>query len=94
VKRRIAILALGLPLVAVFLRPAAAAPLTRPRDPVVVKGSAVPKLKGFAPGLVVAFRYDGGWTQIPVQVDERKTVSFGQIYNTTGGYTFTGTIKT
>jgi hypothetical protein len=93
-KRRIGILALGLPLITVFLRPAAAAPLNRPRDPVVVKGSAVPKLNGIAPGLVVAFRYEGGWTQVPVQVDERKTVSFGQIYKNTGVYTYTGTIKT
>lgn len=93
--RRIAVLVLALPgLVLLFTRPAVAAPLARPLDPVVLKGSALPKLKGIAPGLLVAFRYSGGWAQIPVQVDERKTVSFGQIYNNTGGFTYTGTIKT
>ena len=93
-KRRIGILALALPaLVTLFMRPAAAAPLSRPFDPVVLKGSVVPKLKGIAPGLLVAFRYSGGWVQIPVQVDERKIVSFGQIYNNTAGFTYTGTIK-
>lgn len=64
----------------------AAAPstLTRQLDPVVFTGAQVPSLEGIAPGDLVAFRWDGGWEQIPVQVDERDVVDFGQVYN--GGY--------
>lgn len=46
----------------------------------VVKGSAVPGISGVAPGKVVAFRYDGGWKQVPVQVDERKVISVSSLY--------------
>ena len=61
---------------------AAAAPLNRPADPVVLTGALVPALSGVAPGDVVAFRWTGGWQQVPVQVDERRAQSFGTIYNT------------
>jgi hypothetical protein len=62
--------------------PASASSLTRDRDPVVMTGAELPGLLGVAPGDVVAFRREaGGWQQVPVQVDERKVVSFGQIYN-------------
>ena len=35
----------------------------------------------------MAFRYDSGWVQIPVQVDERAVVDFADIYNHLGGVT-------
>ena len=54
--------------------------LDRPADPVVVTGSDIPSLVGIAPGDLVAFRYEGGWQQIPVQVDERDTKYFEDIY--------------
>jgi len=37
--------------------------------------------KGTAPDSVVAFRYEDGWIQIPIQVDERDVRSYGEIYN-------------
>ena len=56
--------------------------LTRPSDPVVLDGSALPKLLGSDPMRVVAFAWDGtAWHQIPVQVDERDLVNPGQIYH-------------
>ena len=51
-------------------------------EPVVVTGAEVPPLAGAAPGGVVAFAYDAersDWTQVPVQVDERKFVDFGRV---------------
>ncbi len=59
--------------------------LTRPEDPVVLTGADVPSLNGIAPGDLVAFRYDGGWVQIPVQVDERDVKNFRSIYNNLAG---------
>jgi hypothetical protein len=51
-------------------------------------GASLSELLGDAPGGIVAFRYDGGWTQIPVQIDERKIVDFGTIYDSTAtGFT-------
>ena len=64
----------------------AASTLDRPADPVVLTGADVPWLIGAAPGNVVAFRYDGAWQQIPVQVDERALKDFGDIYNLGGQY--------
>jgi hypothetical protein len=60
-------------------------PLARPEDPVVLT-TPLP-LVGIAPNEVVAFRWAGGWRQIPVQVDERAMVSFDDVYNAAG---FTG----
>ena len=56
------------------------APSDRGNDPVVIKGSDVSGLNGIAPGKIVAFKYDGGWQQVPVQVDERKVISVSQLY--------------
>jgi hypothetical protein len=50
-------------------------------DPVVLTGSQVPALSSTAAGDVVAFRYLENWGQVPVQVDERKTVDLGAVYN-------------
>jgi hypothetical protein len=60
----------------------AMSPLNRPADPVVLTGADVPALTGIAPGDLVAFRYDSGWQQIPVQVDERDIKYFQDIYQT------------
>ena len=37
--------------------------------------------KGTAPDSLVAFRYEDGWVQIPIQVDERDVRSYGEIYD-------------
>ena len=55
----------------------------RPTAPVVLTGADLPALVGTAPGRIVAFRHarvDGQpqWTQIPVQVDQRKVVPVRQ----------------
>lgn len=63
-----------------------ASTLGRPADPVVFTGADVPTLAGAAPGDVVAFRWAGGWTQIPVQVDERKTLNYTTVYNGLSGF--------
>jgi hypothetical protein len=55
--------------------------LSRPEDPVVLTGSQVPALSSVAAGDVVAFRWLDGWRQVPVQVDERKQVDLGTVYN-------------
>ena len=64
----------------------------RPTAPVVLTGADLPALTGTAPGRIVAFRHnrvDGQprWTQIPVQIDQRKVVPFGSqpADNTTPG---------
>jgi hypothetical protein len=68
-----------------------AATLDRAADPVVLTGADVPALLGVAAGDIVAFRYESGWVQIPVQVDERAVVDFADIYNHLGGVTETVT---
>lgn len=67
-----------------LLLPATA--LDRPADPVIVSGAQIPALNGFAPEDIVAFRYDGAWHQIPVQVDERAVIDFTDVYD--GNYVF------
>ncbi len=58
------------------------ATISRPSDPVVLDGSALPKLTGGDPMHVVGFAWNGVvWHQIPVQVDERDLVNPGQIYH-------------
>ncbi len=47
----------------------------------VLKGADLPMFKGTAPDSLVAFRYEDGWIQIPIQVDERDMRSYGEIYN-------------
>ncbi|WP_421118070.1 hypothetical protein ACE2AJ_11760 [Aquihabitans daechungensis] len=65
-------------------------PLTRPAAPVVLTGSKLNRLGGWASDRVVAFRWaSGAWQQIPVQVDQRKVVPYGSqpSSNTTPGTT-------
>ena len=83
--------ALALFLSALVAGASGAATLDRPADPVVLTGADVSALLGAAPGDIVAFRYDSGWVQIPVQVDERAVVDFADIYNHLGGVTETVT---
>ena len=65
--------------------------LDRPADPVVLTGAQVPGLASTPAGDVVAFRWiDDSWFQVPIQVDERKSIDLGQVYNGNyGGYTTT-----
>jgi hypothetical protein len=60
--------------------PGQASTLTRDLDPVVLEGSDLPWLLGTAVDRVVAFRYEDGWVQIPVQIDERDQLDFGAVY--------------
>jgi len=52
----------------------------RNADPVVLQGSQAQRVLGAAPGNVVAFRWQDGWRQVPVQVDERAVVHIGSAY--------------
>ena len=56
--------------------------IARPADPVVVRGADVPRLAEGPADRVVAFRAaSGGWTQIPVQVDERLDTTMADVYD-------------
>jgi hypothetical protein len=55
----------------------------RDADPVVLTGADVPGLEGVEPGSIVAFKYDGRWRQIPVQVDERAMIDYKAVRQTT-----------
>ncbi|UCD28750.1 MAG: hypothetical protein JSV03_17010 [Planctomycetota bacterium] len=57
--------------------------LNRDRDPVVIIGSSITSLISLPVDEIVAFRYQGSWQQIPVQIDERKFVEYRVVYNTT-----------
>jgi hypothetical protein len=62
--------------------PAPAALADRQTDPVVVTGAQAGGLKGAAVGDVVAFAWrQGAWSQVPVQVDQRKTIELNTAYN-------------
>jgi hypothetical protein len=83
---------------AVSADPPSGSTLNRPQEPVVVQqavpdqtgyaaiGSVnvqLPnRLLGIAPNDLVAFRWEGGWTQVPVQVDERDVMDLNRIYTT------------
>ncbi|WCO66877.1 hypothetical protein PO878_20505 [Iamia majanohamensis] len=69
----------------------------RPGEPVVLTGARLPALRGQAPGRIVAFRHSyagdaARWTQVPVQVDERKVVPFGTQPGTNDAPGTTGTV--
>ncbi|MCU1352358.1 MAG: hypothetical protein JWM05_1567 [Acidimicrobiales bacterium] len=70
--------------------------VNRPDEPVVMTGEQLPTLLGVPPGQIVAFKLYWGsgnavWTQVPVQVDQRKVVDYGSApgSNTTAGVTGT-----
>ena len=69
------------------------AALDAPTSPVVLTGAGLPSLVGTAPGNIVAFKFNlvsGApvWSQVPVQVDQRKVIPFGTYPSSS---TFTGT---
>src|SRR5688572_5138807 len=65
--------------------------LDRPADPVVLTGARVTELVGTAPDRIVGFAASAsGWTQIPVQVDERKDSNVSSVYNLPTTQTFYG----
>lgn len=51
----------------------------REAEPIVLTGKSLPALAGKVPEKVVAFRYDGAWKQIPVQIDERFDTNLGRL---------------
>lgn len=56
-------------------------PLTnRDYDPVVVTGADLPNLTNASPDRIVGYRYMDGWEQIPIQIDERKSVKLDEPY--------------
>jgi len=59
--------------------------LTDSVEPVVFTGADLVDLVGAPPDEIVAFRYDGAWIQVPVQVDERTVLEYSQIYNGASG---------
>lgn len=75
-----------------LLAAAPAAGLQRPGEPVTVTGADAPRLVGLPPFRIVGFTYSpakgkrhhsgrhrrGRWTQVPVQVDQRKLADFGE----------------
>lgn len=63
---------------------ATAAPHDRGADPVVLTGAQVPALAGAAADRIVAFAWTGSaWSQIPVQVDQRKVIDLRSAYPAT-----------
>lgn len=59
---------------------AGAAPADRATDPVVLNGGDVPTKLKVVPKKILGFKWEGGWKQIPVQVDERHVVSARSLY--------------
>lgn len=78
--RMMAVLGLTAVIAAGFSGLATAAPADRATDPVVMKGSALPGFGDVKPQEIVAFKWEGKWTQIPVQVDERHAISARSLY--------------
>jgi hypothetical protein len=64
---------------------AASSTLDRPQDPVVLTGADLLWYAGVDPADIVAFRWKGSWQQVPVQVDERATLDFCDVYGIGGG---------
>jgi len=55
--------------------------LNRGSDPVVITGAELRSLNRVAVDRIVGFRFQEDWEQIPIQIDERKYVDFGVVYN-------------
>ncbi len=53
---------------------------TRSSDPAVIPGALVPSLIGTPVGDIVAFRWTNGWGQVPIQIDQRKSVELNTVY--------------
>ena len=58
-------------------------PLSREADPVILKGSVLPELRGLLPDTIVGFRFNnlGVWEQIPIQIDEMHVQDMDVIKN-------------
>ena len=71
--------------------------LDRDSDPVIISGIDLSNFIGLQPDVIIGFRYESGWIQVPIQVDERTIIDFGTVYNeepigiTTWTYTDTST---
>jgi len=68
-------------------------------DPLVIEGSRLEALTGIDPQRLVAFKYrrtrnrrHERWIQVPVQVDERRFVDFGQVPSTNSAPGSEGTV--
>jgi len=55
--------------------------LNRDSDPVVITGDKMRTLNRLAVDRIVGFRFQDSWEQIPIQIDERKYVDFGVVYD-------------
>jgi hypothetical protein len=88
--RRTTLLALIAGLCLAGLPAGAGAASTRPDEPVTLTGAEAGPLQGLQPDRILGFAYSrqgggghrgkrlrGSWTQVPVQIDERKLVDFG-----------------
>lgn len=91
--RRPAAIALAAVGLVAFVSPDAALSVGR-GDPVVIVGASLPKLSGVTADRLVAFRYRAsqGYTQVPVQLDERKEVDFGSTPSTNATAGAEGTV--
>jgi hypothetical protein len=58
----------------------AANELGRDEEPIVLTGADLPALVGELPSRIVAFRWEGAWAPVPVQIDERAVLDFGEVY--------------
>ncbi len=72
---------LAIPVILICLTPYPGLALHRDADPVILTGADLPEFTGLSPDQIVGFRYGPEWEQIPIQIDERKWVDFGQVYN-------------
>jgi len=57
----------------------------RPHDPVVLTGSDLSPFIDVDPDSIVGFRYNNGWQQVPVQVDERDVRDIASPYGAGAG---------
>lgn len=62
------------------LPPPAPPTLDRPADPALLTGATLAWPTPITPSGLAAWRYDGVWTQVALQVDERALISFEQVY--------------
>lgn len=56
-------------------RPQRLAPPRHDLDPLILTGQQLPGISGEMPERIVAFVWQDGWQQVPVQIDERKQTS-------------------
>ncbi|MCA9352977.1 hypothetical protein KC901_02240 [Patescibacteria group bacterium] len=64
---------------------AALPPVYRSHDPIVLSGAVLDQFYETDPDMIVGFKYDGGWQQIPVQIDERDERDIASPYGAGAG---------